>query len=412
MSGPQSAAGKEWRVYWPLVLASSAGFSLHTLSSASLGLFMEPLSTEFGWTRAQVSIVSLVPAILMVLLSPSIGGLIDRWGSRRLALPSIVLTGASFALVSLADGSVWQWIAIWTFYGFVSLGVKMTVWTAAISSAFTAARGLALGVALAGATFGQAAVPPIAQWLIDTHGWRSAYVWLGIGWATPCFLLALFGMIDTRRARGGSTPANPAPVNDVGGITLREALRSVPLLRIGASTLLTMFIGTAILIHQIPILTAGGVSRANAAWLASLAAGAGVVGQLATGWMSDRWNASLIGAISLSAPAIAYVLLFQSVQMPLTNVLAMVIIGYTLGAKLQVCAYLTAHFAGMRHYGKIFGVMASIVAIGGGIGATSAGAIYDAFGSYDPLLGFGIASSLVCGALLLGLDRYPGWQAR
>src|SRR5688572_15333869 len=108
-------------MYWPLIVASTAGFSLHTLSSYAIGLFMDPLENEFGWSRAQISVVSVIPGIIMVLLSPATGALIDRWGSRRLAIPSLVLSGMAIAMVSLANGSILQWYLLWAFYGLVTL---------------------------------------------------------------------------------------------------------------------------------------------------------------------------------------------------------------------------------------------------------------------------------------------------
>lgn len=406
-------ARDEWRTYWPLVLASAAGFSLHTVSSYVIGLVMEPLEAEFGWTRAQISVVSVIPSLIMVLLSPSIGGLIDRWGSRRMAIPSLVLTGVSLALVSLADGSMAQWYLLWLFYGFVSLGIKATVWTTAVSNAFTAARGLALGVVLCGTAISQIAAPPLAQWLTDSFGWRQAYLWIGLGWSTPCVLLALFFLYD---ARDRDRLAEPIPTEAarstaaLPGLTLSEALRSLPLLRIGASTLITMFIGTAILIHQVPLLTSTGVSRADAAWLASLSGAAAIAGKLLTGWMTDRWNAGLIGALTLLTPAIAYLMMLQPQQSAWWYVVAMMIIGYTTGTKLQVCAYLTGRYAGMAHFGKIFGVMTSLVGIGGGLGSVAAGAVFDHFGSYAPLLWTGIATSVLCAALIFRLGRFPTWE--
>jgi predicted MFS family arabinose efflux permease len=81
------------------------------------------------------------------------------------------------------------------------------------------------------------------------------------------------------------------------------------------------------------------------------------------------------------------------------------IIGYTAGAKLQISAYLTAHHAGMRNFGTIFGVMTSMIGIGGGLGSVSAGAVFDRFGSYNPLLMLGIVISLVSSALLFRLGK-------
>ncbi len=241
-------AKDEWLKHWTLVLASGFGLSLHTVSTYTLGLVMEPLNAEFGWSRAQISVVSLIPAILMVLFSPSTGAVIDRWGSRRLAIPSIILTGISLAMISLANGSTAQWMMLWVFYGVVTLGIKVTVWTTSISGAFSAGRGLALGTMLCGAALSQIGVPPLAQWLVDDYGWRTAYVVIALVWSTPVLILALLFLKDARPAPDRSTEPAAAPANaQLSGLSVREALRSVPLMRIAVSTLLTTFIGTAIL---------------------------------------------------------------------------------------------------------------------------------------------------------------------
>lgn len=408
----KTSAAQEWRLYWPMVVVSCTGYSLHTVSAYSLGLMMDPLGDEFGWSRAHISMASLIPAILMILFSPFVGAIIDRWGTRRLAIPSLALTGLSLAMISLVNGSIALWIALWFFYGFVSLGTKTTVWTVAISNTFDSARGLALGLAVSGGAITQTLVPPLTQMLVDNYGWRMAYITLGIGWATPPFILAIFFLRDARDRQRLAKKSNLAPptVVPLTGLSVHQALQNIPLIRIGISTLLTMFIGTAILIHQVPILTSSGVERSEAALLASLAGVAAIVGKIMTGWMTDRWDASLVGAIFLLAPAFAYWLILLDAENLVAVMIGMVIIGYTAGAKLQVCAYLTAQFAGMLNFGKIFGIMTSIIGIGGGLGSIAAGAVFDHFGNYEPILIAGIFFSFICSGLIFKLGRYPDWS--
>ena len=93
----------------------------------------------------------------------------------------------------------------------------------------------------------------------------------------------------------------------------------------------------------------------------------------------------------------------------LYSILAMIIIGYSNGTKLQICVYLTSIYAGMLNYGKIFGVMASVIAVAGGIGPLVGGMIYDLSGEYDLLIFAGIPTSVIAGLLLLRLGPYPGW---
>ena len=403
-------------MYWPLVIAGMLGFSLHSVFTNALGLFMDPLDKEFGWSRTMISSTTIIPTIFMVLFSPVTGAFIDRHGSRKLAIPCIALTGASLAVLGLASGSVVEWFALTAFYGAFSLGVKVTVWTTAITNTFYAARGLALGITVCGSAFSQIFVPPVTQFLVDNFGWREAFFGLGIGWSVPCLILALLFLRDrsdmaaTAHARPADDAASPTVASELTGLSFGEALRSVPLLRLALSTFLTMIIGTAMMLHQVPILTSTGASRADAAWLASLAGVAGIGGKLLTGWLVDRYGAGWVGPLVLTTPAIAYLLLLQPGSSLVPYVIAMMIVGYTTGAKLQICAYLTANYAGMRNYGKIFGMMASIIAAAGSIGAIAAGVVYDLFGNYDRILIFGVFSSFACGALIFRLGRIPDWN--
>jgi MFS family permease len=63
----------------------------------------------------------------------------------------------------------------------------------------------------------------------------------------------------------------------------------------------------------------------------------------------------------------------------------------------------------MRNFGKIFGVMASLIAVGGGLGPTVAAIVHDTFGSYVPLLLVSIPASVISGLLIVGLGPYPDW---
>lgn len=88
----------------------------------------------------------------------------------------------------------------------------------------------------------------------------------------------------------------------------------------------------------------------------------------------------------------------------------MLFVGYAGGTKLQICAYLTGVYGGMRNFGKIFGVMASIIALAGGLGPLLGGVAYDLTGGYDALIWLGIPGSLLAGILLIRLGPYPDWS--
>lgn len=411
MEGKRPGAAEEWRRGWRLVLACFVGFSFFSIMTQSLGVFMEPLTREFGWSRTLVSSGVAIASVATAILSPFFGILIDRYGSRRVAMPGLVAAAVAIACFSFADGSAMQWLLLWGFYAVISISVKTTVWTAAVVGCFTAAQGLALGVMLSGTAAAQIIVPPLATWLIDGFGWRAAYVWLGFGWGGVTLLLCWFFLHDVHSRAPPAADGGPAHKPDLPGLTIAEAWRDPALWRIAVSTFIMMLLTIGLMIHQIPILTEAGLSRGNAAWLASLAGVAGIVGKLASGVLLDRYRANWVGGLTLAFTAFAFLLLLDGVHSPVLIVVAMIINGYSAGSKLQIASYLTARYGGVRHFGVIYGLITSLVAFGSGVGPMIAGFVYDRTGGYDGFLLAGTVGCVLCGLLILTLPRYPDWES-
>lgn len=409
-----AVARAEWRQNWPLVISAMLGLSMTAIVVASLGLFIEPLGREFGWSRVQVTSGLLLYALMGVLLSPLVGAAIDRWGTRPIALPGIVLAGLSIAALGFANGSVIQWLGLWLVYSVFAVGIKTTLWTAAVSGVFNAGRGLALAVVLCGVAIGTASSPVIAQALIAAQGWRMAYVAMGLGWGGVVLLLALFFFFDARSRR------RPAPtVEQAGaaipvltGLTGKAALRDGSLRRIAAMVLIATVLLTALNVHLVPILTAGGMTPGFAARMAMVVGIMAVCGKLGTAWAIDRLPVGLVAGIGFALPALPYAgMLIAPASVPVV-ILSAIALGLAAGAYMHASTYLTSRFGGMRSFGKIFGVMASLIALGTGVGPVAAGAIYDATGSYRLLLIGGIPLALVCGLIAASLGRFPDWTAQ
>jgi len=386
--------------------------------TASTGLFIEPWTKEFGWSRTLLSSGMSITSVTTFVFSPFFGVLIDRIGTRRMALPGLVLLAATMASLSLLDGSVWMWFAVWTVYAAAALATKSTVWTAGVASAFEASRGLALGLTLSGSALAQAITPPLTDFLINAYGWRMALVCLGLGWGGLAVLLCVFLLYDGYDASRAERKKNPdgkaekSLLADSPGLSIPEAWRSVALWRIAISTFIIMVVTIALVVHQIPILQEIGVDRTTAAYYAGMAGLAGVAGKLVTGWLLDRYPARWVGGLTLGATALTFILLLlPGRSMPIIFA-AMFINGYAAGTKLQITGYLTSAYAGMRHFGAIFGTMASLIAAGSGLGPLMGGFIYDSYGSYDPYLWFGIFGTLISAFLIFGLPDYPGWVKR
>lgn len=411
----KAQARTEWREHWTLVMAAAVGFAFSSVTSASAGLFMEPMGREFGWSRTLLSSGLSITAILTVFASPFFGVAIDRFGTRRMALAGIVGAAAIIASFSLMTGSAAHWVAMWIVYAFAAVMIKSTVWSAAVSSVFDAGRGLALGLTLSGTAVAQAVIPPLTNYLIDAYGWRGAWVWLGLGGGGLALLFCavwLFDAYDVSRRKRAAGTTTKGPLLDVPGLSIPQAWRSTALWRIGISTFMMMVITIALNIHQFEILRGVGVTRTQAAWYSSIAGIMGVVGKLVTGWLLDRYHPRWVGSITLGITALAFVILLMPGLTATMIVIAMAVNGYAAGTKLQIASYLASAYGGMRNFGAIFGTMASLIAAGSGLGPVIAGLIFDTYGSYDPFLVFGVAGTLFSAFLIFGLGDYPEWRRR
>ena len=411
-------ARAEWRQYWPLVIAASLAFSFTSVMTAAAGLFMQPLGTEFGWSRTLLSSGMSISAFTTFFLSPLFGMLIDRVGVRYMALPGLALMALTIASLALLNGSVAMWFAIWTVYAAAALATKSTVWTASVASAFDAGRGLAMGLVLSGSALAQGITPPLTNFLIDAFGWRMAFVWLGLGWGSLALLLCFFWLYDGYDASRKARAANPdaaagkSLLGDAPGLTVEQAWRSAALWRIAISTFVIMVVTIALVVHQIPILQSIGVERTTAATYAGIAGLAGVAGKLVTGWLLDRYAARWVGGLTLAATSLTFILLLLPGRSWAIIFTAMLINGYAAGTKLQIAGYLTSAYGGMKNFGLIFGTMASLIAAGSGLGPLMAGFLFDLNGDYDAYLWIGIGGTLFSALLIFGLGDYPAWHRR
>jgi MFS family permease len=406
MNQTERTALQEWKAHWPLVIAGMIGFSFYSMVTYSLGTFMEPLEREFGWSRAQISLGLTIFGLSAALAGPAMGAVIDRFGSRRMAVAGLILSGATFACLSFANGSITQWIVLWIVFSLCSVMIKSTVWSAGTSSVFSASRGLALAAVLTGSALGQVFAPLISNALIQTQGWRAAYVWIGFGWAGLGAVLVALLFYDAHAL--GQRKANAAGhVTRLPGLTLREASRNSRVIRIAVANLMMSFVGAGITVHLVPLIAQTGVGRTQAAEIAALAGIGGIVGKFLSGWLLDRVQGSIVPFSSFAIGALGYFLLINLFHTPVALVAGTLCLGYASGAGLQVSTYLITRYAGLRNFGVIFGVIASSMMLGSSFGPLIAGAIHDATGSYAALLWTAMPVMLLCSLMFVGLGPYP-----
>ncbi len=403
------AAAQEWRSHWKLVLSAGVGMSMSGILISSLGAFIVPLETSLQWSRTQITSGLFFYAVIGVICAPFYGRLVDRIGPRRLGLPGVLLCGGAAALFSTTTGSMVQWLALWFIYALAAQVPKPLTWTAAVSSEFEASRGLALALVLIGGTIGGIVAPIVANHLIASTGWRSAYLVMGLGWGSLAFAVCypfFFGRSDRLR----TAPVRKASADSgapLAGMTAREGLMSSRFLRLAITTLLANSLNVGLLVHMIPLLESTGMPASQATWLAGLAHIGGIIGALVIGALVDRIAGNRLGAICYLLPGIATAGLLipsDSVYVRLAPVLLLTFAG---GAIVHLFSYLTTRYFGLRAYGAIFGVIASVMSLGVGVGPMVGGFIFDMTKSYDLFLLAGVPIAIFNAILILSLGRYP-----
>ena len=408
-------AGKfaEFRYGWPVVFASAVGIGLgmSPLPFYTIGVFIAPYAEEFGWTTGQVLRCFPIFTFTALFMSPVIGQLTDRFGSRRVALTSIVAFSLSMMAFAFQTGSLTFYYFLWFLLAVTGAGTLPITWTRAVNSWFFERRGLALGFALIGTGIFGVIAKQYAFWLIGTVGWRNAYLGLG---ALP--LLIAFP-IAYRWLREATDPAvadkaatmareTPGPAVRHGGLTLSHAVRDWRFWLLAYAFVPISFAVGGPIPNMETIMGTKGFSPEQAVNLAAVIGYAVVFGRVVGGYLLDHFWAPMVAATILSLPAIAAVMLAQSDYSFWYAVTAIFILGMAAGVEYDLMAYLVSRYFGIAHYGAIYGALYGFFALGAGIGPAVFASFFDRTGSYDGIFMVSAALFLVGALPLLLLGKY------
>ena len=360
-----------WRTLAGATLGMAVGAS--SLPFYTAGVFVPALEKAFGWSRTQISLGALLPGLGVVVCAPLVGLAVDRWGVRGPAAVGLTGLGLVFLLLSGMNGAYGWFFAIQLLLPFIAGGSTPVAFTRAVSQVFSRVRGLALGISVAGIGVMATVAPVIVSHVIDRHGWRAAYVTLAVVvlGAIPPVLFLLRGR--TPVAPSAST-APSAPV------AIGAAVRSPVFRRLVAVFFLLALGVCGYVLHLVPMLRDSGVSPGRAAALQGLLGAAVLLGRLATGALIDRIFAPFVAAAILGVTTLGLAALAvwgAPVAAP-----AAILIGFALGAEVDLIGYLTAAYFGLALYGRLYGLLYGAFALGVALSALLISALRDATGGY------------------------------
>ena len=404
MSSPSDPQRRWW-------IVAVAAFGLSTspgqFAFGAFSLFIEPLEQEFGWSRADMSLaLTLFTACLAVTL-PFMGRLVDRFGSRRVLAPSMLVLGTGLCVLGWRLDALWILLTVYVLIGVLGAGANSPPYMRTVSSWFDRRRGLAIGTAMAGAGLGYAYVPPMVRYINDAYGWRFSFLALGaiiIFVATP--LVALF-LKDPPRPRAAETPGPDGAVAETTGDEWREAVgRGVFWMLICVFALLSFSL-YGMLAHFKPMLSEMGIPGPEAGWIAGMVGIAVMVSRVVIGYLIDRIFAPRVALVVFLLSAAGMVVLSTGNAAGFA-IPAAVLLGLSMGAEIDLLAYLAGRYFGLKSFAVIYGLLFSAFLAGTALGPWAYGAVYDADGSYSAMLLVG-AGCCALAALITGfLPRWSG----
>ncbi len=363
---------------WGVVAAAFAGVmvSFAPIVPYTFSLFLTPLHAAFGWKREAIGGTFAVAAITVALVSPAIGILLDRLPPRRIILPSIVLFALALASLSRLEANIGQLYLTFFVLGLVANGTAQFAYARTVLSWFYKHRGLALALVLTGSGVGSILIPPLTQWMIAHHGWRSGYLLLGG--------IALLGLPLTAllvRNRPDAVVRDDHAI--VSGTTVAAALRSGAFWILAVITVLSAFSENGLVTNLAAILTEHGVLAQTAAVALSVRGGATIIGRLCVGLLIDRFSPQGIQTFVLLLSAVG-TLILAFAHTPAVVMLGAAVLGVGLGSEADVLPYLLAHYFGRKHFSVLYGLSWTAYAIGGATGPMAIGRWYDRAGFYQP----------------------------
>ncbi|MFC4594524.1 MFS transporter [Sphingobium tyrosinilyticum] len=389
-----------------MVLAACAGMWGGGILSYTVGLFVEPLQREFGWSRVEIMAGPGITALVCFLGAPFVGAQIDRLGARRLGIGGMIVLGLLVSCLGVVGPNIWSWLFTWFLLACAYCFLLPNIWASSVSGFFHAGRGVAMGITLCGSSLNSLVMPLYCYFLISHFGWRSAFLGLGgflLIFIVPLLLLFLTSARD--QARLGKREQRRSEATRLRDWKRHLLTRRFIQLALGA--FLTAAVVPPLVINAVPVLTAGGLSRLDAAAIASLIGFTSILGRVGIGWLLDRIDGRIVAAAVVCLPVITAILLIKAPGSVPVATVAILFLGLALGAESDMVAYLTSRYFKLDHFAMLFGTVTALIALAGSGGPVVLSAVYDHFGSYVPALWATIPLCPLAALLFISLGPYP-----
>lgn len=377
----------------------------------SFGVFLKPVTEEFGWDRASFALAASLGQVFTGIYRPLVGRLVDIFGARLVAGASVGAAGLILFLIPMAR-ELWQMYLLFSLLALAWAGASPVTSTPLISAWFIKRRAMALSVTSLGTSTGELVTVPAVMALLLITDWQTAYR----GLALVVLLLFLpLGMLLIRNrpedmgthpdgaTDGGAAARQHAAAE--GRATLRQALATPIFWQLGLGFFVCGFTMGFAQAHFLPFATDMDFDPMTSSLALGLVGAFAMVGSLTTGALADRYGRRQLLSLTYLLRGVAFLLLLAVHSEPLLFV-AVFVLGLSWTSTTPLTSAICADCFGRASLGVIFGTMFSIMTIGSATGAFLDGWIYDVMGNYQVALWLSAALGfLAAGVVFLSRPR-------
>jgi MFS family permease len=375
---------------------------------SSFGVFNVALLDTFGWSRGATAGIFSIVLTVDAMLSPVVGHLLDRYGTKKIAIAGCLALAIGLFLSS-------QVSALWQLYicfgiilavGFTFTGMVPHIFL--ISEWFSTKRASAIGFVYAGSGVGIMLLAPLSQWLISSYGWVRAFEIF-----SALALIGILPMVLLYYQHGphghGLHAQRAQPHSEKKEVenqwTAKLALQSLQFWLLFISRIAAACGTTVIVTHQVAHVVDVGFSKFLAASVFGLAGITSSFGRVIFGFIADWLSKQAAYTVNIAMTVVgvgALMILRDSSQAWLLYVYV-IFFGIGFGSRAVIFSALTADIFAGKGFGSILGYSTVAVGVGGALGSYLGGAFYDWTGSY--LVSFGLS------ALVLAISDLCIWAA-
>ena len=386
---------------WWIVLATNIicmlGFGTWLYA---FGTFFEPMTVEFGWSRAQTSGAASFRSVEGGIAGPIVGWLVDKFGARNVIRGGAIISGLGF----MAMATVNSLLGFYLIYGIlISIGMSAMLYIPAfvvIARWFSRRLTFAVAMLAMGAGIGGFICTPLVAILISNFGWRAAFLFLGIIiWIVvlPLSFVVHNNPEDIGLSRDNEPVEEPVAESVPTRLgnradrlevlvqpdcTLKGAFRTHTFWILAATFFFQSMAHNVIFVHGVISLTDKGIGYEKAAFVIGLLTLVSLIGRIVLGFLGDFMDKRYL--ISLAYVMLgAGVLVLANSNSMLEVYIFIALFGIGFGATVPLMAAMRAEYFGRAYLGRIQGFMSPIVMLAGAIGPVTAGYLFDTTGSYQ-----------------------------